>query len=292
MKIVTFLKDMIKEMRVKSWLKNLFVLIPIVFSLELFERERLIGGILLTLAFCFVSSAVYIFNDIKDLEKDRNHEVKRNRPIAAGRISVTAGWILTAVLLAIGFVTAYFVKVAAFLIIVSYVFVNILYSTWLKRMPIVDCFCIAAGFVLRVLTGGTAVESGVSDWMFLTVIAFSLFMALGKRRGEMVWHIERDTRTVLESYEQTFLNGSTFMCAGLTVVFYSLWCLSQGAHLVYTVPIILFIVLRYLLLLFKGKEEGDPTGLILGDRTLLIACGLCSVIMLVILYAPSLLSSL
>ncbi len=279
-------------MLVKSWLKNLFVLSPIVFSLELFEKERLIGGLVLTLAFCFVSSAVYIFNDIKDVEKDRNHPVPRNRPIAAGRLSVHFGWILAGVLLILGLGMAFLVKVTALLFVASYVFINILYSTWLKRMPIVDCCCIAAGFVLRVLTGGTVVESGVSDWMFLTVISFSLFMALGKRRGELVGHLECDTRAVLDSYEQTFLNGSTFMCAGFTVVFYSLWCLSQGAHLVYTVPVIMFIVLRYLLLLFKGTEEGDPTGLILGDRTLLIACGLCSVIMLVILYGPSLLASL
>ena len=143
--------------------------------------------------------------------------------------------------------------------------------------------------MLRVLTGGTVVSAGVSDWMFLTVISFSLFMAFGKRRGELLTHCEKDTRTVLGSYEITFLNGSVFMCAGLTMVFYSLWCLSQGDHLVYTVPVVMFIVIRYLMIVFSGTSDGDPTTIILSDKIILLACGICALIMLVILYAPQML---
>lgn len=278
--------DILTEMRVKSWLKNLFVLTPIVFSLELFETDKLIRALILTVSFCMISSAVYAFNDIKDIEKDRNHSVKKNRPLAAGRISVTCAWIMIAVLAFGGLLLAFAVDLTALSFILLYILINILYTGWLKKKAVVDCFCIATGFVLRVLTGGTVVEGGVSDWMFLTVISFSLFMAFGKRRGELLTHSDRDTRTVLDSYEIPFLNGSVFMCAGLTMVFYSLWCLSQGDHLVYTVPVIMFIVIRYLTIVFSGLSDGDPTTVILSDKTILVACGVCGLVLLAILYAP------
>lgn len=273
-------------MRVKSWLKNLFVLTPIVFSLELFEADRFIRALLLTVSFCLISSAVYVFNDIKDIEKDRKHSVKKNRPLAAGLISVTCAWIMIAVLTAAGLLLSFYVNLHSLCFILAYILVNILYSGWLKKQAVIDCFCIAAGFVLRVLAGGTVVEGGVSDWMFLTVISVSLFMAFGKRRGELLTHGERDTRSVLDSYEIPFLNGSVFMCAGLAMVFYSLWSLSQGAHLVYTVPVIMFIVIRYLMIIFSGLSDGDPTTVILSDKTILAACGICGIILLAILYAP------
>ncbi len=275
-------------MRVKSWLKNLFVLAPIVFSLELFERDTFIRALILTFSFCLISSAVYVFNDIKDIEKDRKHSVKKNRPVAAGRISLPFAWMMTAVLAVCGLVLAYFVNLPSLCFVLAYILINIFYSGWLKKQAVIDCFCIAAGFVLRVLVGGTIVNEGVSDWMFLTVIAFSLFMAFGKRRGEILTHSERDTRTVLDSYEIPFLTGSVFMCAGLTTVFYSLWCLSQGAHLVYTVPVIMFIIIRYLMVVFSGSSDGDPTTVILSDKTILVACGVCGLILLAILYAPML----
>ncbi len=274
----------LKEMRIKSWLKNLFVFFPIVFSLELFEWKKLMEAIILTVAFCLVSSAIYVLNDINDVENDRKHEVKKNRPIASGQISVPCAWILLICLAIAGFGLAFFVNLDSFLLIVAYVVINILYSKWLKTKVLVDCFCIAVGFVLRVMVGGTIVSAGVSDWMFLTVVALSLFMAFGKRRGELHSYAGGETRDVLEVYDMHFLDGIVFMCAGLTMVFYSLWSISQKSNLVYTVPIVLFIVIRYLLLVFKGRSEADPTTLILSDKTLWISCGICALVMLAMLY--------
>ena len=274
----------LRQMRIKSWLKNLFVFFPIIFSLELFEWNRFVQAVVLALAFCLISSAIYVLNDINDVENDRSHAVKKNRPIASGQISFPQAWTLMICLAIAGFGLALSVNLVSFLLISAYVIINVLYSKWLKTKVVVDCFCIAAGFVLRVMVGGTIVRDGVSDWMFLTVISLSLFMAFGKRRGELHSYGAGGTRDVLEIYEMNFLNGVVFMCAGLTMVFYSLWSISHESNLVYTVPIVLFIIVRYLLLVFSGRSEADPTTLILSDKTLLASCGLCGLIMLALLY--------
>ena len=277
-------KIYLKQMRIKSWLKNLFVFFPIIFSLELFEWNKLIQAVILALSFCLISSAVYVLNDINDVENDRNHAVKKNRPIASGQISFPCAWMLLVCLTIAGFGLAFSVNLFSLLLILAYVVINILYSKWLKTKVVIDCFCIAAGFVLREKVGGTKVSDGVSGWMFLTVVSLSLFMAFGKRRGELHNYGAGGTREVLDVYEMSFLNGIVFMCAGLTMVFYSLWSISQESNLVYTVPIVLFIVIRYLLLVFSGRSEADPTTLILSDKTLLVSCGLCALIMIALLY--------
>lgn len=283
-KKLAVVKIYLKQMRINSWLKNLFVFFPITFSLELFEPDKLIQAAILTLSFCLISSAIYVLNDISDVEKDRGHAVKKNRPIASGQISVPCARILLVCLAIAGFGLALSVDLFSCLLILAYVMINILYSKWLKTKVIIDCFCIAAGFVLRVMVGGTIVSGGVSDWMFLTVIALSLFMAFGKRRGELHHYGASGTREVLEKYGMTFLNGVVFMCAGLTMIFYSLWSISQGSKLVYTVPFVLFVLIRYLFLVFSGHSEADPTTLVLSDKTLFASCGLCALMMLALLY--------
>ena len=278
-----------KEMRVKSWLKNLFVFFPIVFSLEMFEIDRLIKAVVLTFAFCLVSSAIYILNDLMDVESDRKHELKKNRPIASGLFPIPFAWVLLILLMAAGLGLSFWVNYVALILTGSYIVINLLYSKWLKFAAIIDCFCIAAGFVLRVMAGGTIVDEGVSGWMFLTVMSLSLFMAFGKRRGELRIYSDGETRDVLGTYDMGFLNGSIFMCAGLTLVFYSLWSITQKTSLVYTVPFVMFIVIRYLLLVFKGRSDGDPTNLLLSDKILLITCALYALTMIGILYLPGIL---
>lgn len=284
MKMKRSIGNYLKEMRIKSWLKNAFVFFPIVFSMELFIWDKLIEAIILALAFCLISSAIYVLNDISDVEKDRKHEVKKNRPIASGAISFSHAWLLLIFLMVAGFGLGLWVNLPSFILLFVYVLINIMYSKWLKTKAIIDCFCIAAGFLLRVLVGGTIVSDGVSDWMFLTVLALSLFMAFGKRRGELHCYADGETRDVLEVYEMSFLNGIVFMCAGLSMVFYSLWSVSEKTDLIITVPVVLFIIMRYLLLVFSGREEADPTSLILSDKTLLVSCGVCALIMIVMLY--------
>ena len=284
MKKESLLRIYLRQMRIKSWLKNVFVFFAIIFSLELLDWGKFLQTVTLTLSFCLISSAIYVLNDLSDVENDRAHAVKRNRPIASGQISVPCAWIMLICLTMAGLGLALSVNLSSFLFILTYVVINILYSKWLKTKVIVDCFCIAAGFVLRVMVGGTIVTDGVSSWMFLTVVSLSLFMAFGKRRGELHNYGVGSTRDVLEIYEMSFLNGIVFTCAGLTITFYSLWSISQESNLIYTVSIVLFIVIRYLLLVFSGRSEADPTTLILSDKTLLVSCGLYALTMLVLLY--------
>lgn len=274
----------VKEMRIKSWLKNLFVFCPIIFSLELFDWYKLTEAIVLAVAFCFISSAIYVLNDISDVNNDRKHEVKKERPIASGQMTIPSAYILMICLAIIGFGMAFWVNLSSFLYIMIYVLINVFYSKWLKTIPLIDCFCIAIGFLLRVMVGGTIVSAGVSNWMFLTVLSLSLFMAFGKRRGELDIYDGGETRDVLDVYDMTFLNGVVFMCAGLTMVFYSLWAISQKPDLVYTVPFVLFILIRYLLLVFKGWAEADPTTLVLSDKTLLVSGVILGIVMCIMLY--------
>jgi 4-hydroxybenzoate polyprenyltransferase len=161
---------------------------------------------------------------------------------------------------------------------------NLAYSFKLKHYVIVDCFCIAAGFVLRVFAGGAAYGGGVSDWLFLTIVAMSLFMAFGKRRGELIKTDGSSTRAVLERYDLIFLNGILFACAGLSIVFYSLWAMDRGNNMIYTVPLIIFIVCKYLLLICDSRSHGDPTTVIFSDKTLLASCGAYGIITVCLLY--------
>jgi 4-hydroxybenzoate polyprenyltransferase len=166
----------------------------------------------------------------------------------------------------------------------SYYALNISYTLWFKHIPIYDCFCIAAGFVLRVFAGGAAYGGGISDWLFLTVVAMSLFMAFGKRRGELVRTDGFSTRMALERYNELFLNGIIFTCAGLSIAFYSLWSLDRGDNMIYTVPLIIFLVCNYLLLIYHKDSHGDPTSMIFASKTLIVTCGLYALLTVGLLY--------
>ncbi|MDR2600122.1 MAG: decaprenyl-phosphate phosphoribosyltransferase [Oscillospiraceae bacterium] len=283
MKLVLY----IKEMRPKNWLKNIFIFIPLVFSSELFDYEKFVLTSIAFVAFCLVSSAVYVFNDICDAEKDALHPTKRTRPIASGELTKFKAAFFCSFLLLFGLIVAFFVKLDVFVLVVVYILVNLLYCLWLKHKPIIDCFCIATGFVLRVFIGGALITDGMSNWLFLTVVAMSLFMAFGKRRGEMLKTTDGETRIVLESYNLQFLNAMHFVCAGLTIVFYSLWTMYQETNMIYTVPLVIFIVCKYSLLVYSEKHSnghGDPTTVIFSDITLIAACLIYAVATVALLY--------
>jgi 4-hydroxybenzoate polyprenyltransferase len=280
-------KDIIKELRPKSWLKNVFVFIPLVFALSLTDLNRFLMTVGAFFCFCFASSAVYIFNDIKDKEIDKTHPVKCRRPIADGRISVKTAVLIICVLLAISVIPAFFINPFAGLMILFYIILNLLYTLIFKHKPILDAFCIAAGFILRIYAGSFASGDPVSDWLFLTIVAMCLFMAFGKRRGEMANVEEADRRAVLEHYNIDFLREMVYCTAGLSVVFYALWAMSKGMGLIFTVPIIIFIIAKYLLISQNDDSHGDPTDIIFGSKTLIIACILYAILTVALLYTGS-----
>jgi len=278
------MRDYIQLIRPKSWLKNVFVFVPITFALEFTYWSKLLNVLIAFFAFCFISSAVYIFNDIFDAKRDAVHPIKRTRPLASGAIKKQSAIILMLFLLTIGFTLAYISDIYVCISIAAYLLINILYTLWLKHIPIFDCFCIASGFVLRVFTGGVAYGGGLSDWLFLTIIAMSLFMAFGKRRGELVKTDGSSSRVVLEQYNVLFLNGIIFTCAGLSMLFYSLWTLDRGSYMIYTVPLIIFIVCKYLLHICDNESHGDPTTVLFEDKILIIACGVYAILTIILLY--------
>jgi 4-hydroxybenzoate polyprenyltransferase len=276
--------DFVRELRPKNWLKNIFVFIPLVFSLKMTDIGKLTATSLTFVAFCLLSSAVYIYNDIHDVEADRKHPVKCNRPIASGVIGVKTAATVAVLLMLASFGLAYCVNLFTALVLVAYATENLLYTAMLKRYPIYDCFCIAAGFIFRVYAGSFASGEPVSDWLFLTIVAMSLFMAFGKRFGEMQKVDPANQRVVLAHYDLAFLNGMMFCMAGLTIVFYSLWAMNRGMGMIYTVPIIIFIVSKYFLLIHDEKSHGDPTTVIMTNKTLLFACGIYVVVTVLFLY--------
>lgn len=273
--------------RPKHWLKNALIFVPIVYAHNLFEIDLLLSTMWTFVAFCLVSSAVYVINDIKDVEKDRQHPSKSSRPIASGQVAMKQAKIFAVFLFIIGFILSivadsnYFVL----LFVALYALLNFAYTFKLKHYAIVDCFCIAAGFVLRIYAGGAASGDRITEWLFLTMVAVSLFMAFGKRRGEMI-HISDTcaTRKVLSNYNLNFLNGMLFACAGLSIVFYSLWAMMNVSTMIYTVPIVVFIICKYLLILHDETSHGDPTSIIWGDKVLLSAIGVFGLLSVALLY--------
>lgn len=285
------MKHYIKLMRVHHYIKNLLVFAALACSGQLLQWDKLSAGILGFVAFCMVSSVVYIVNDIRDVEKDRAHPTKCKRPIAAGTVSVKAAWVLAAALLVIAAVCNMLVfHPVSSLLLALYLVLNLAYSFGLKNIPIVDITILVAGFLIRILYGAVATGITISNWLYLTVIAVSFYFALGKRRNELKQLGGKETRQVLKAYPVAFLDKSMSMCLTLANVFYALWSMDENTvslynseYLVFTVPIVLLITMKYSLNI-EGESDGDPVEVLLHDKILLALCVLYLVVMFTILY--------
>lgn len=278
-------------MRVHHYIKNFLVFAALACSGRLFNFEKMTAGILAFVAFCMVSSVVYIINDVCDKEKDRKHATKCMRPIAAGTISVRNAWILTAVLLIIATVCNGIVfHMSSTLLLLLYLVLNLAYSFGLKNIPIIDVTILVSGFLIRIMYGAIVTEITISNWLYLTVMAFAFYFALGKRRNELRQIGDGETRPVLKAYPIKFLNMNMGMCLTLANVFYALWSIDENTtsfynnnHLIVTVPIVLLITMKYSLDI-EGDSDGDPVEVLLHDKLLLCLVAMYLAIMLIILY--------
>ena len=281
-------------MRVHHYIKNGLILLPLIFSMRLGDISLLTKTIIGVIAFCIISSAVYIINDIKDLESDRRHITKRNRPLASGEVSIKSAWVLASCL----FVAAVFINIFAsnyalnsWFYLFAYIAFNYGYSCGLKNVPIVDVMILASGFLLRVLYGSAISGIDISSWLYLTVIALSFYLSLGKRRNELTRQKTGQTsRKVLQYYNYDFLDKIMYLCLTLAISFYSLWSIDpltiqriSSTYLVWTVPLVIIIFMKYSLTI-EGGSEGDPIEIIIKDRILLLLIGLFAVIVLSIIY--------
>lgn len=281
--MVIFLKAYLQLMRVHHYLKNLLIFAPLVFSRKLFQPSLLGRAVCGFVVMCLVSSAVYILNDIQDAEADRNHSAKCRRPIASGQISAVRGRILAVLLLSGGALLGIQLPPPGRSLPWIYLAVNLGYSLGLKHIPLADVFLLSSGFLLRLLYGGAVTGVPISGWLFLTVLALSLYFSLGKRRNECRQPNCAAARKVLARYPLSFLNSAMNLCLMLALVFYSLWSMDSAA--LYTVPLVLLIVLKYSLDLENGRS-GDPVEILLEDKALQALCLLYVLTMFGVLYGP------
>ena len=274
------IKSYIKLMRVKHYIKNLLIFLPLIFSLNFNNIQMNIKVLLGFIVFSLTCSIVYIINDIQDVEKDRKHPEKCKRPIASGKVSVKEAWILALVLFIIVAILCVWSEIdyKSILILLTYLAINILYSKVLKHIPLLDVIVLVACYVLRVLFGATLIGVSVSHWLYLTIISFAFYLALGKRRNEMTKSLENgtETRNVLKYYTKDFLDKNMYMCLALTIVFYSLWCVDEITitkfdinYLIWTIPLLIIICMKYSLNI-EGNSYGDPVDVILSDKVLVI----------------------
>ncbi len=293
-----YLKSIIKLMRPKHWLKNGLVFIALVFAGRLFEVDSLVRSVLGFIAFSLISSAVYVLNDIRDVEADRKHEVKRNRPIASGAVSIPAAYglmmVLTAVALGISFLACRAVW-EGFGLILAYFLVNLGYSLGLKHVPFVDIVLLVSGFALRVFYGAAVIDVYVSYWVTLTVFALSFYMSLGKRRNEILKSEDpAATRRVLKYYSVAFLDKFMYLCLAIAIVFYALWSADGEViarfgtdKLIWTVPMVILLMMKYSADI-ESDSYGDPVDVITHDKLLVLMAFAYGMAMLAILYLPKL----
>jgi len=256
----------ITELRIKHWVKNLFLFAAPFFGGVLFRDSTLYLTLPAFVSFSLCASAVYIINDIVDIKNDLLHPTKSKRPVASGAVSKKNAVLVALMLTVTSSFISFRISPNFFGFIVLYFLIQMAYSIYLKHIPVADIFCVASGFVIRVLAGGAAFNVEVSRWLFLTMFMISLMLASGKRIGEAVLlNVNAQAhRKSLDFYSVATLNEILLISSSGALIAYALYTVEQFSNLIYTVPIVTFGLFRYLLLVKKGS--GDPTEALTKDR--------------------------
>jgi 4-hydroxybenzoate polyprenyltransferase len=281
------------SLRPRQWTKNFFIFPALLFSKNLFLPELLLTALSAFLIFCFLSGSVYLFNDLIDRKEDLRHPEKAKRPIAAGTLSVGAarGAMILIAMASLGASLLINFKFAG--VVFGFFLIQLAYSLWLKQIVLLDIFSIAAGFFLRVFAGAEAIRVPISSWLLLCAIFLSLFLALGKRRSEMVM-LGNDavgSRPVLIQYNLVFVDQMVSVATAGTVLSYSLYTLSpetvekfHSKNLWLTIPFVLYGIFRYLFLIYQRGDGGSPEKILLSDNPLILSIGLYLLVVVSILY--------
>lgn len=285
-------KDYIRLLRIANWLKNIFVFVPLVFSKHLFDLSYIYDVLIGFIAFSFTSSLVYVFNDIFDAEKDRIHPVKKDRPIASRRISKTKALITLFLLLVIIGIFSVYLQQNFVIMLWLYILINIAYTLYLKKIVIADIFCIAAGFLIRVMAGAFIISVYLSNWLILTTIFLSLFLAVMKRRVEIASNPSAsDQRSVLKDYSIDFIDLISAITATCVILSYALYTVAErtikafgSEELVFTTLFVIFGIFRYLFLAIKKNKGENVVELLLTDLPMLVNILLFISVALYIIY--------
>lgn len=263
------IKGLIKLIRPKQWVKNSFVFAPLIFSGLFLNWSSIESTIYAALLFCLAASAVYIVNDLKDIEKDKVHPEKcLKRPLASGAVSIKSALILLIIIyITLGF--SWFFNPILFYVISAYLLLNWAYTFKLKHEPVIEIFIVAFGFVLRVYAGAVALDVPISNWMFVTTPSISLYLASIKRRQELI-NSGSQGRGVLEHYSVSLIDRFAEMAAISSIIFYSLYVMDVQPQLIITIPFVMFGLYRYWFIVETLDEGESPTDVIIQDPQILI----------------------
>lgn len=267
-----FLRSLFLSLRPRQWIKNFFVFAALIFAVKFTDLSAVEKGLAAFALFCLASSGVYLLNDVIDYQRDREHPLKKNRPVAAGKMSRLAAILISSILILISVILSVFISYLLSLILASYVVLNLFYSLFLKHLVIIDVICIALGFVLRVIAGAVAIGVVFSSWLLLCTFFLTLFLAIGKRKNELLF-LGGGTaaRGVLADYSLDLLNQMNLVVLPSTLIAYTFYTFNtwQSQWLVLTVPVVLYGLFRYLYIIDKKKtSDNGPTDDLLYDRNL------------------------
>lgn len=271
-----FLCGIIQSLRPKQWIKNLFIGAPVIFARKLSDFYVTAQALAAFVLFCLVAGCVYLINDIADIEKDRQHPEKKNRPLPSGKISKTQAIVAAAIIFCVSITLSFWLHPLFGLIVGSYYVMNLFYSFWLKEVVILDVFIIAIGFVLRIKAGGVIVGVPPSPWIIMSTLLLSLFLGFAKRRGELLTEANpgtaRNSRRVLDHYSPELLDNFLLTAGTAAVVSYAIYAASDyaydrfGTHnLTYTTIFVIYGVFRYYYLIHQRDFGSNPTEILYSD---------------------------
>lgn len=287
--------SVLHSLRPEQWTKNLLVFAALLFARRLFDTAAVLQALAAFAIFCGLSGAVYLLNDVSDRESDRQHPVKRHRPIAAGHVSAPTAVAWALVLIALGLSLAFWLQTGFGIVAAAYLVLQAAYTRVLKHVVILDVMAIACGFVLRAIAGGLVIGVPISDWLVICTILLALFLGLSKRRHELTLLAAGAAghRRILEEYDPYLLDQMIAVVAAATLVAYIIYCLSPdttarfGTHwLVLTVPFPIYGLFRYLYIVHRKDGGGNPSEMLLTDRPLLSCVGLWGLTVVAVIYRP------
>ena len=262
------------SMRPKQWTKNFFIFAALIFVKDFLDSQKVLFAVEAFVLFCFASSAVYIMNDVVDIKSDREHSTKKYRPLVAGKISPSFAIFFAVILATVASLGGWFLNTSFFWAVMAYLVLQLLYSFWLKRIVIIDVLAIALGFVIRVIAGAVAISVSFSVWLILCTFFLALFLAISKRRNELLHGASGFSRGVLQDYTLEFLNQMNMVVLPSTIITYAFYTFSSehSRWLMVTIPIVVYGLFRYLFITDKKRiADNGPSDDILGDAGIQVA---------------------
>ena len=284
----------LKLVRVPQWVKNFFVFVPLLFSQHLFDEDYFTTTLFAFIVFCLASSLIYVVNDIIDIEADKAHPTKKNRPLPSGAISSKSALVVTVVLVAVIVTLLPQFNEEFHYFVIAFVLLNILYSFWFKHIVILDVFSIAAGFSIRVLAGAVVISVPISSWLILTTMFISLFLGVMKRHSELILVAENEnapSRKVLSQYSLNFADQMATVAAAGVIICYALYTVSERTvsafgteNLIYTTPFVVYGIFRFMYLEYISNKGDNTTKIVFSDLQIILTVLIYTITTVSIIY--------